>query len=421
MSDRVNENYKVAKGRFETMGVDVDNAIKRLANIPLSIHCWQGDDIGGFETPDATLSGGGIQVTGNYMGKARTIDELQKDMEKVFSLIPGRHRYNLHAIYGDFNGEHVDRNEIEPKHFQRWVEWAKKNKLMLDFNATCFSHPKTESGYTLSNENKEIRDFWIEHVKKAREIAAHFGKEFKSPSVHNLWIPDGSKDIKYDKWTPRNILKGSLDEIYKDEYYSTHIKDAVESKLFGIGSESFVVGSYDFYLSYALARNKMICLDMGHFHLTEDVADKISSILQFSDELLLHISRPVRWDSDHIPILNDQLREVATQIIRYNLEKRVHIALDFFDATVNRIGAYILGIRSTQKSLLIAMLEPLERMKEVEQNEDFISRLALQEDAKLHPVGAIWDYFCKINNVPCGSQWLQETKKYEKEVLISRG
>lgn len=421
MSDRVDENYKIAKEYYNSIGIDVEKAIKRLANIPLSIHCWQGDDVGGFETPDATLCGGGIQVTGNYMGKARTIKELQKDMEKVFSLIPGSHRYNLHAIYGDFNGENIDRNEIEPKHFQRWIEWAKINNLKLDFNATCFSHPKAENGYTLSNSNKEIRDFWIEHVKKTRKIAAHFGKELKSPSVHNLWIPDGSKDIKYDKWTPRNILKESLDEIYKDEYSSTHIKDAIESKLFGIGSESFVVGSHDFYLSYALTRNKMICLDMGHFHLSENVADKISSILQFSDELLLHISRPVRWDSDHIPILNDQLRDVAAQIIRHNLEKRINIALDFFDATVNRIGAYVLGIRSTQKSLLIAMLEPAAKMKEAENNEDYINGLALQEDAKLHPVGTIWDYFCKINNVPAESQWLEEIKKYEKKVLSSRG
>ncbi|MCP4625385.1 MAG: L-rhamnose isomerase [bacterium] len=420
MSDRIDENYNAAKEFYYSRGVDVEKAIKRLTNIPLSVHCWQGDDVGGFETPDAALTGGGIQVTGNYMGKARTMEELQKDMEKVFSLVPGNHRYNLHAIYGDFNGEKIDRNEIEPKHFQRWIEWAKTNNLKLDFNATCFSHPKAENGYTLSSGNKETRDFWIEHVKKAREIAAHFGKELKSPSLHNLWIPDGSKDIKYDKWTPRNTLKESLDEIYKEKYPSTHMKDAIESKLFGIGSESYVVGSHEFYLGYALTRNKMICLDMGHFHLSENVADKISSILQFSDELLFHISRPVRWDSDHIPILNDQLRDVAAQITRYNLEKRIHIALDFFDAAVNRIGAYVLGIQSTQKSLLIAMLEPVEKIKDAEINEDYIGRLALLEDAKLHPVGAIWDYFCKINNVPPGSQWLEEIKKYEKEVLSGR-
>lgn len=420
MSNRIIENYKIAKEYFNSIGVDVEEAMKRLSNIPLSIHCWQGDDVGGFETSDASLSGGGIQVTGNYPGKARSINELQKDMEKVFSLIPGNHRYNLHTIYGDFNGEKIKRNEIEPKHFQRWVEWAKLNNIKLDFNATCFSHPKADSGYTLSNDNKEIRDFWIGHVKNARKIAASFGKELESPSVHNLWIPDGSKDNKYDKWTTRKILKESLDEIYKDEYASTQIKDAVESKLFGIGSESFVVGSHDFYLGYALTRNKMICLDMGHFHLTENVSDKISSILQFSNELLFHISRPVRWDSDHIPILNDELKEVATQIIRYNLENRINIALDFFDATLNRIGAYVIGIRSTQKSLLIALLEPGAKIKEAEEKEDYISRLALLEDAKMHPVGAIWDYFCKINNVPSESHWLEEIKIYEKNVLSKR-
>ena len=421
MNKRVEENYKLAKEFYNSIGVDVEDALKRLKEFSISIQCWQGDDVGGFETPDSVLSGGGIQVTGNYPGKARTIQELQKDMEKVFSLIPGKHRYNLHAIYGDFAGEKIDRDEIEPKHFQSWIEWAKEKELKLDFNATLFSHPKANNGFTLSSNDKDIRDFWIEHVKRARKITAHFGKEQNSPSVHNLWIPDGLKDIPYDRWSPRERLKNSLDEIFKDELPKEEIKDAVESKLFGIGSESYVVGSHEFYLGYALTRNKMVCLDMGHFHLTENVADKISSILQFSDEILFHISRAVRWDSDHIPILNDELREVAAQIVRYNLDKRTNIALDFFDATLNRVGAYVLGIRSTIKSLLIALLEPSEKIKDAESREDYLSRLALMEESKFHPVGAVWDYYCQINEVPTEGEWLKEVIDYEENVLSKRG
>ncbi|MEN8193562.1 MAG: L-rhamnose isomerase [Bacteroidota bacterium] len=420
MNNKIEESYKTAKEYFNKIDVDVDKALKRLQEFSISIHCWQGDDVGGFETPDSELSNGGIQVTGNYPGKARTIAELQGDMEKVFSLIPGNHRYNLHAIYGDFGGKKVDRDEIEPKHFTGWVEWAKKNNLKLDFNATCFSHPKAESGYTLSNSDIEIRSFWIEHVKRVREIGAYFGKELGSPSVHNLWIPDGSKDIRFDKWTPREILKESLDEIFKEDYSEEHLKDAVESKLFGIGSESYVVGSHDFYLGYALTRNKMVCLDMGHFHLTENVADKISSVLQFSDEVLFHITRSVRWDSDHIPIINDELRDMASQIVRYNLEKRTNIALDFFDATLNRVGAYVLGIRSAIKALLIALLEPMERIRAAEESGDYLSRLAIMEQTKTHPVGAIWDYYCEMNNVPTEEEWLKEAIQYEKDVLSKR-
>lgn len=420
MSIRLEENYKAAKEFYNSIGVDVDEALKRLKDFSISVQCWQGDDVGGFETPDSVLSGGGIQVTGNYPGKARSIKELQTDMEKVFSLIPGKHRYNLHAIYGDFAGEKVDRNEIEPKYFEGWVEWAKEKDLKLDFNATLFSHPKANNGFTLSSSDKEIRDFWIEHVKRAREITAYFGREQNSSSVHNLWIPDGLKDIPFDRWSPRERLKESLDEVFKDEYSKGEIKDAVESKLFGIGSESYVVGSHEFYLGYALTRNKMVCLDMGHFHLTENVADKISSILQFADEVLFHISRAVRWDSDHIPILNDELREVAAQIVRYNLDKRTNIALDFFDATLNRVGAYVLGIRSTIKSLLIALLEPSEKIKDAENREDYLSRLALMEESKFHPVGAVWDYYCQMNNVPTEGAWLKEVIDYEENVLSKR-
>lgn len=420
MKGNIEENYRIAKEYYSNIGIDVEAALIRLNKIPISVQCWQGDDVGGFETPDSTLSGGGIQVTGNHVGKARSISELQADMEKVFSFIPGNHRYNLHAIYGDFGGKKIDRDEIEPIHFANWVEWAKENNLKLDFNATCFSHPKANDGFTLSSDDKGIRDFWIEHVKRVREITAYFGEEFQTPSIHNLWIADGSKDIRFDKWTPRKNLLESLDEIFKDEYPASKIKDAIESKLFGIGSESYVVGSHDFYLGYALTRNKMICLDMGHFHLTENVADKISSILQYSDELLFHITRSVRWDSDHIPIINDELREVASQIIRYNLEKRTNIALDFFDATLNRVGAYVIGIRSTIKSLLIALLEPVKELKEAEDSGDYLSRLALMEESKFHPVGAIWDYYCLINNVPTESEWLKEVIDYEGNVLSKR-
>lgn len=420
MNKKIEENYNSAKEYYNSIGIDVEAKLKRLKDFSISVQCWQGDDVGGFETPDSVLSGGGIQVTGNHAGKARSISELQTDMEKVFSLIPGNHRYNLHAIYGDFAGEKVDRDEVEPKHFASWVEWAKKNNLKLDFNATCFSHQKADDGFTLSSSNKDKRDFWIEHVKRSREITAYFGKELGSPSIHNLWIPDGSKDMRYDKWTPRELLKESLDKIFEDEYPAEEIKDAVESKLFGIGSESYVVGSHDFYLGYALTRNKMICLDMGHFHLTENVADKISSVLQFSEEILFHISRSVRWDSDHIPIINDELREVASQIIRYNLDKRTNIALDFFDASLNRVGAYVLGIRSTIKSLLIALLEPSEQMKDAEESGDYLSRLALMEESKLHPVGAVWDYYCQINNTPTEVEWLKEAIEYENNILSKR-
>jgi len=420
MKERILENYEIAKDFYNGLGIDVDEALTRLNKFSISVQCWQGDDVGGFETPDSVLSGGGIQVTGNHIGKARSISELQLDMEKVFSLIPGNHRYNLHAIYGDFDGKSVDRNEIEKSHFDGWIDWAKKNNLKLDFNATCFSHPKAEDGFTLSNSDKAIRDFWIEHVNRAREITSYFGKELNSPSVHNLWIPDGSKDTPFDRWTPRELLKESLDEIYKKGYPSEQIKDAVESKLFGIGSESYVVGSHDFYLSYALTRNKMICLDMGHFHLTENVSDKISSVLQFSDEVLFHISRAVRWDSDHIPILNDELLGVAKEIIRNDLDKRTNIALDFFDASLNRVGAYVIGIRSTIKSLLIALLEPMAQIEKAEKSNNYLNRLAIMEESKLHPIGAVWDYYCLSNNVPTESEWLKEAIIYEEKVLSKR-
>lgn len=414
------QNFENAKEVYSSFGVNVDEALERLRKFSISVHCWQADDVAGFEKPNSQLSDGGIRVTGNYFGKARTIRELQSDMEKVFSLVPGKHRFNLHAIYGDFSGRKVDRNEIEPKQFQNWIDWAKNNNLKLDFNATCFSHPNAESGFTLSNYDDDIREFWIEHVKRAREITAYFGKEFNSPSIHNLWIPDGSKDIRYDKWKPRELLKESLDEIFKVKFENKFIKDAVESKLFGIGSESYVVGSHEFYLGYALTRNKMICLDMGHFHISENVSDKISSVLQFSNEILFHISRAVRWDSDHIPILNDELMEVCAQIIRYKLDSRINLALDFFDGSVNRLGAYVLGIRSTLKSLLSALLEPIEKIKKLESENNYLARLAALEEIKFNPIGAVWDYYCYSNNVSLEREWIKEMNNYENKILCSR-
>ena len=419
-SRMVEQNFELAKEFYDELHINVEEALSRLEKFSISLQCWQGDDVGGFERPDAELSGGGIQVTGNYPGKARNIDELKQDIEKVLSLIPGNHRFNLHAIYGDFGGKKVERNEIEPKHFQTWVDWAKENNLGLDFNATLFSHPLAEKGFTLSSRDKSIREFWIEHVKRAREISAFFGKELKSPSVHNLWIPDGSKDIPYDRWTPRQLLRESLDEIYSIKYVSSEMKDALESKLFGIGSEAYVVGSHEFYMGYALKNDLMICLDMGHFHPTENVADKISSILQFSDEILFHISRGVRWDSDHIPLFNDDVREVAVQIIRPNLDERVHLAMDFFDATVNRVGAYVLGVRSLLKALLSAILEPHQILKDSEEKMNYLARLAWMEDSRLHPVGAVWDYYCLKHNTPSGNEWLKEIEQYERDVLSKR-
>ncbi len=417
---KIEQNYRAAQDFFAHIEIDTEKALKRLEKFSISVQCWQGDDVGGFENPEAGLSGGGIQVTGNYPGKARTIDELQQDLVKAFSLIPGRHRLNLHAIYGDFQGKKVDRNEIEPRHFDAWVRWAKEHRLGLDFNATCFSHPLADEGFTLSNKDKAVRDFWIEHVKRARIITAYFGKQLGMPSIHNLWIPDGYKDIPYDRLAPRQRLKESLDAIYAEKYHPGEMKDSVESKLFGIGSEAYVVGSHEFYLGYAIKNNLMVCLDLGHFHPTENVADKISSILLFSDELMFHFSRGLRWDSDHITLFNDEIAEVTSQIVRPGLDRRVHIAMDFFDATVNRVGAYVLGVRSVLKALLSAILEPHTLLKTAEESNNLLRRLALLEEQRIQPVGAVWDYYCLKKGVPAGTSWLDEVQKYEQEVLSRR-
>lgn len=412
--------YAWARDRYKELGVDVENALATLRTISISLPCWQADDVQGFEIREDLPATGGILISGNYPGRPRHVEELRQDLEKAFSLIPGFHRLNLHAIYGEFGNRPVARNEIEPGHFRNWVAWAKERKLKLDFNATCFAHPLASSGFTLSHRDKAIRKFWVEHVKCSRRIAAFFGREQKSPSLHNLWIPDGSKDLPVDRWTPRALLKDSLDEIFKVEYSASTMKDSLESKLFGIGSEAFVVGSHEFYLGYAAARRKLICLDLGHFHPTESVADKISALLLFFDGLLLHLSRPVRWDSDHVVILDEDLKAVAEEIIRAEALERVQLALDYFDASMNRVGALVLGARATLRAFLLALLQPVACLVEREASGDYFGRLALLEEIKSLPFGAVWDYYCLTSNVPPGEQWLKEIEIYEKNVLSKR-
>jgi L-rhamnose isomerase len=417
----IEKTYELAKKRYAELGVDTDEALDRLSGVSLSLHVWQGDDVGGFERPEASLTGGGIMVTGAHPGKARTPEEIRMDLQKAFSLIPGAHRLNLHAMYGEFGGAAVDRDQIGPEHFETWIEWADGEELKLDFNATCFSHPKADSGFTLSHTDEGVRAFWIEHVRRCREISAAMGRRLGSPCIHNLWIPDGSKDSPIDRWSRRAMLKDALDEIYAIEYAPAEMKDAVESKLFGIGSESFVVGSHDFYLAYALSRGKMICLDAGHFHPTESIADKISAILQFADELLVHVSRGVRWDSDHVPILDDQVRSLMQEIVRSDALDRVHLATDFFDASMNRIGAWVIGARAVLQGVLLALLEPREKLRQIEERGDNFARLAVLEEMKAMPFGAVWDYHCLRASVPAGSAWIVEVEKYEAEVTAGRG
>lgn len=420
MKPNIESAYQSAREAYASLGVDTDAALKRLQEKKISLPCWQGDDVRGFETPDAVLSGGGIQATGNYPGRARSVEELRKDMEKAFSLIPGKHRANLHAIYGEFGGQRVKRDRIEPRHFSGWVQWAKERGLGLDFNATLFSHPRAASGFTLSSKDPGIRSFWVEHVKRCRTIGADMGRELSSPCLHNLWVPDGMKDACVDRGGYRNLLKRSLDDIYAAPCDPRHLKDSLESKLFGIGSESFVVGSHEFYMGYALSRPVILCLDLGHFHPTESVADKISSLLTFVPEILLHISRGVRWDSDHVAVLDDALREVALEIVRLGALDRVHIALDFFDASLNRIGAWVAGARATLKAMLYALLEPTPKLVELESAGDYFGRLALLEELKTMPFGAVWDRLCLSNGVPGGEAWIAEVSRYENEVLSKR-
>ncbi len=411
--------YNLASEQYAELGVDTDKAIEALKAYPISLHCWQVDDVGGFEQPGSELSGGGIQATGNYPGKARNVDEARQDYEKVLSLLPGKHRLSLHASYGEFE-TFVDRDAIGTEQFQGWIDWAKGLGIKLDFNSTCFSHPKAESGFTLSSKEGAVRDFWVEHVKRCREISAHMGKELGGTCIHNVWIPDGAKDITVDREGHRRILVDALDASFEQDYDAAHMKDAVESKLFGIGSESFVVGSHEFYMGYALSRNKMLCMDMGHYHPTESIADKISALLQYMDELLLHVSRPVRWDSDHVVLLDDPLRDITQEIVRCGKNKEIHVALDFFDASINRIGAYVTGTRATLQGLLLALLEPRGLLLEAEENGNYFKRMALLETCKAMPFGAIWDYYCESMGVPPAGKWIDDVLQYENEVTSKR-
>ncbi|CAH0303761.1 L-rhamnose isomerase [Peribacillus simplex] len=415
----IKEQYEAAKQAYANWGIDVDAALETLKKVPISIHCWQGDDIGGFEVNKSELSGG-IDVTGNYPGKATTPEELRMDLEKALSLIPGKHRVNLHAIYAETNGEAVERDQLEPKHFENWLNWAKENGLGLDFNPTLFSHEKAADGLTLSHPDEEIREFWIDHCIASRKIGEYFGRELGRPCLTNIWIPDGYKDIPSDRLTPRKRLKESLDRIFTAEVDETCNWDAVESKVFGIGSESYVVGSHEFYLGYALKNNKICLVDTGHYHPTETVSNKISSMLLYSDKLALHVSRPVRWDSDHVVILDDELREVALEIVRNDALNQVIIGLDFFDASINRVAAWTIGTRNMIKALLYALLVPNDHLKELQEKGDFTERLALMEEFKTYPFGAIWDYYCEQMNVPVKERWLMQVKDYERDVLAKR-
>jgi L-rhamnose isomerase len=418
-ASRVETDFQNARTIYAEFGVDADAALNILKDIPLSLHCWQGDDVGGFEAAGGSLRDGGLQVTGNHPGKARTIGELRQDLKKAFSLIPGPRRLNLHAIYGEFGPKRVSRNEIAPEHFRGWVDWAKAEKLKLDFNATCFAHPRAADGFTLSHPDKKIRGFWMEHVKACRKIAVFMGRELKSSCLHNLWIPDGSKEVPVDRSAYRSRLRESLDEIYEADLGGS-IKDSLESKLFGIGSESFVVGSHEFYLAYAVVKSKLVCLDLGHFHPTESVADKISAMLPFLPGLVFHLSRGVRWDSDHVVVLNDDILGVTEEIIRCRALDRTHIALDYFDAGLNRVGAWVAGARAVLKGLLHGLLLPEDKLRAAEKDGNAFDRLAYREEAKSMPFGAVWNAYCESQGVPAGADWIGEIARYEKDVLHAR-
>jgi L-rhamnose isomerase len=417
---QVEKGYAWAQERYAAQGVSTDRALEVLRGVAVSLHCWQGDDVGGFEN-DQGLTGGGIQATGNYPGMARNADELRADIDKALSLIPGKHRLNLHAIYAETKGRPVERDRLGSEHFAAWIDWAKSNGLGMDFNGTFFSHPKAADGFTLSSPDEGIRRFWVDHGIACRKIGAQFGRALGSPCVTNVWIPDGFKDTPVDRKTPRARLKRSLDEIFASQLDPRFNLDAVESKLFGLGSESYVVGSHEFYLGYAIANNKLLCLDSGHYHPTEGIADKISSVLTWLNAILLHVSRGVRWDSDHVVILADDLRAIAEEIVRGDCLPRVHIGLDFFDASINRVAAWVVGTRCLLKALLIALLEPTQALRDLEAAGDYTGRLALLEEAKTLPFGAVWDYYCQTQNVPAGPAWLDAVRAYEREVLARRG
>ncbi|XYQ55344.1 L-rhamnose isomerase [Pectobacterium carotovorum] len=418
MSTPIEAAWQLAKTRYASLNIDVEAALEQLDQIPVSMHCWQGDDVAGFENTSGPLTGG-IQATGNYPGKASTPDELRADLEQAFALIPGPKRLNLHAIYLE-SAQPVARNEIAPEHFSTWVEWAKHHKLGLDFNPTCFSHPLSADGFTLSHPDEKVRRFWIEHCQASRRISAYFGRELGTPSVMNIWVPDGMKDLTIDRLAFRQRLLSALDEVIAEPLDQAHHIDAVESKLFGIGAESFTVGSSEFCLGYATSRGTALCLDAGHFHPTEVISDKISSAILYVPRLLLHVSRPVRWDSDHVVLLDDETQAIAHEIVRHKLLNRVHIGLDFFDASINRIAAWVIGTRNMKKALLRALLEPTETLRTLEQNGDYTARLALLEEQKSLPWQAVWEHYCQRHDVIPGSEWLQQVRQYEETILTQR-
>ena len=410
--------FELARRHYADHGVDVARALKMLGTVRVSLQCWQGDDVGGFEALGNSL-GGGLVATGNYPGKARIPEELRADLEQALALIPGRHRVNLHAMYGEFSGHRVDRDAVAPEHFRNWVAWARSRKTGLDFNPTCFSHPKAADGFTLSHREPRIRAFWIEHCRRCREIGAFLGRKLGSSCVNNVWIPDGSKDTPADRHGPRERLEESLDAVFKPRFSRKHLLDSVEPKLFGIGSESYVVGSHEFYLGYAVSRRMMLCLDAGHYHPTESIADKISSVLRFLPEILLHVSRGVRWDSDHVVIQNDDLLAIAREIVANDYLPRVHLGLDYFDASINRVAAWVIGARSLLRAILVALLEP-PAIRAAEIAGDLTTRLELQEEARALPWAAVWDRFCEMNSVPIGAAWMDEIRGYEQRVLPKR-
>ncbi len=417
-SRKIEQAYAAARESYAAMGVNTDRALRQLAQIKISLHCWQGDDVAGFEPPAGDL--GGVMPTGNYPGKARNPDELRADLEQALALIPGRHRVNLHAIYAETGGRPVDRDALEPRHFARWMDWAARHKLGLDFNGSFFSHRLASSGMTLAHADRAIRRFWIGHALASRKISAAMGRRLGTPCINNIWIPDGYKDTPADRRAPRERLRLALDEIFAAPVRPAHALDALEGKLFGLGSESYVVGSHDFYLAYAAAHRKLLCLDTGHFHPTESVADKLSAVLSQLDAVLLHVSRGVRWDSDHVVTLTDELRALAEEIVRGDYLQRVHIGLDFFDASINRVAAWVIGARGMLKALLLALLEPSGTLRKLELQGDFTARLAMLEELKSLPFGAVWDCHCLRQGVPAGPAWLDEIKRYERVVQFRR-
>jgi L-rhamnose isomerase len=418
MSMNVDKAYRLAAERYQEYGVDTEKALARLRTVPVSLHCWQGDDVRGFEQFGGELTGG-IAATGNYPGAARTPDELRADAVKALALIPGTHRFNLHAFYGEFKGAKVDRDEIRPEHFAGWIDWAKSLGIGLDFNPSYFSHPNAADA-TLSHADAGIRGFWIRHGIACRKIAEVMGRQLGKSAVTNFWIPDGMKDTPIDRSGPRARLIDALDAVFKDPIDPAFNQDAVEGKLFGIGVESYTVGSHEFYLSYALTRKILFTLDTGHYHPTETITDKISSVLSFMPEILLHVSRGIRWDSDHVVVLNDDLEAIGQELVRGGYLSRTHIGLDYFDASINRVAAWVIGVRNMLKALLKAMLEPIDKLRAAEQSGDYTSRLALLEETKTLPFGAVWDRYCETAGVPVGDAWLAEVQRYERDVLSIR-